>query len=118
MFAIIETGGKQYRVEPGDVLDVELVGGDAEKVRFDRVLVMSGDAGVSLGSPLVEGAVVTATRVALSRGPKIRVFKTKRRNTQRKTKGHRQHLQRVRIEEILPSSSTKERTKKGSAHGA
>jgi large subunit ribosomal protein L21 len=119
MFAIIETGGKQYRVAPGDVLDVELIGGNPdEKVKFERVLMASGDSGVSMGSPLVEGALVMASRVGLTRGPKIRVFKTKRRNTQRRTKGHRQHLQRVRIDEIQLSSGT-EKSKKGTAaHGA
>ncbi len=114
MFAVIESGGKQYRVEPGDVLDVELLGSlaDAEKgaaVRFERVLVVgeTGSAGSDkpaaaprVGNPLVEGALVTASLVGESRGPKIRVFKHKRRNTQRKTIGHRQHYHRVRIDEI------------------
>jgi large subunit ribosomal protein L21 len=116
MFAVIESGGKQYRVEPGDVLDVELLGSlapDAEKgtaVRFERVLAVGGAAEVaaaeggamapSIGKPLVEGAVVTASLVGESRGPKIRVFKHKRRNTQRRTRGHRQHMHRVRIEGI------------------
>jgi large subunit ribosomal protein L21 len=117
MFAVIESGGKQYRVEPGDVLDVELLGSlapDAEKgaaVRFERVLAVGGaDAAAaaegggakapSIGKPLVEGAVVTASLVGESRGPKIRVFKHKRRNTQRRTRGHRQHMHRVRIEAI------------------
>src|SRR5262249_38520639 len=101
------------------VLDVELVGGAADdKVKFERVLMTSGDAGVSFGSPVIEGAVVTASRVGEARGPKIRVFKTKRRNTQRRTKGHRQHLQRVRIDDIQLASG-KEHSKKGStAHGA
>jgi large subunit ribosomal protein L21 len=110
MFAIIETGGKQYRVKPGDVLDIELVGGEGA-VRFERVLMAGTDAGMSVGSPVVDGAVVTASRVAASRGPKIRVFKTKRRNTQRRTHGHRQHLQRVRIDEIqLPEASARRKS--------
>jgi len=123
MFAIIETGGKQYRVEPGDVLDVELLGSLAPEgenaqlaergtaVRFERVLAVggvaaadgkagSGKAAPSIGAPLVEGALVTASLVGVALGPKIRVFKHKRRNTQRKTRGHRQHLHRVRIDEI------------------
>jgi len=112
MFAVIESGGKQYRVEPGDVLDVELMGSlgpDAEKgaaVRFERVLAVGGagadGAAVSqaIGRPLIEGALVTASLVGESKGPKIRVFKHKRRNTQRKTIGHRQHYHRVRIDEI------------------
>jgi large subunit ribosomal protein L21 len=112
MFAVIESGGKQYRVEPGDVLDVELIGSldpDAEKgaaVRFERVLAVGGAAAdgtqvaQAIGKPLVEGALVTASLVGPSKGPKIRVFKHKRRNTQRKTIGHRQHYHRVRIDEI------------------
>jgi large subunit ribosomal protein L21 len=107
MFAVIESGGKQYRVEPGDVLDVELLGSlaeDAEKgaaVRFERVLAVGGtDAAGTFGKPLIEGALVTASLVGESRGPKIRVFKHKRRNTQRKTIGHRQHYHRIRIDEI------------------
>jgi large subunit ribosomal protein L21 len=119
MFAVIESGGKQYRVEPGDVLDVELLGSlapDAEKgaaVRFERVLVVGGSGGAggeggesdasaatSIGRPLVEGALVTASLVGESKGPKLRVFKHKRRNTQRRTRGHRQHFHRVRIDAI------------------
>ncbi len=105
MFAVIESGGKQYRVEAGDVLDVELMGSlgeDPEKgaaVRFERVLLVGGDS-TSVGNPLVEGAVVTASLVGESLGPKLRVFKHKRRNTQRRTRGHRQHMHRVRIDGI------------------
>jgi large subunit ribosomal protein L21 len=107
MFAVIESGGKQYRVEPGEVLDVELLGSippDAEKgaaVRFERVLVVGGEGdSISFGNPVVSGALVTASLVGESRGPKIRVFKHKHRNTQRRTRGHRQHMHRVRIDEI------------------
>ena len=108
MFAVIESGGKQYRVEPGDVLDVELLGSpslesrDAENgsaVKFERVLLIGGDS-VTFGKPVIEGALVTASLVGESKGPKIRVFKTKRRNTQRRTIGHRQHMHRVRIDAI------------------
>jgi large subunit ribosomal protein L21 len=105
MFAVIETGGKQYRVEAGDLLDVELLASlapDAEKgtaVRFERVLAIGSDP-VNLGTPIIEGAVVTASLVGETKGPKIRIFKHKRRNTQRRTNGHRQHLHRVRIDAI------------------
>jgi large subunit ribosomal protein L21 len=108
MFAVIETGGKQYRVEPGEVIDVELMAslatetpeGEANTaVRFERVLMAGGDS-VRFGNPLIEGAVVTASFVGETKGPKIRVFKHKRRNTQRRTRGHRQHYHRVRIDEI------------------
>lgn len=103
MFAVIETGGKQYRVQPGDVIDVELVegaGGDGA-VEFDRVLLVSQDEeGVAVGAPAVDGARVKGTLLGETRGPKIRVFKKKRRKQYRRTTGHRQHLSRVRIEEI------------------
>lgn len=101
MYAVIESGGKQYRVAPGDVIDVELLSGTGEdgSVRFDRVLMVTGDNGTQVGSPL-QGAAVTASLVRAVRGPKIRVFKTKKRLQYRRTKGHRQNLHRVRIDEI------------------
>jgi large subunit ribosomal protein L21 len=106
MYAVIESGGKQYRVAPGDVIDVELLPETGEgSVRFDRVLMVSGDGGAQFGAPLVEGALVTASLVGAVRGPKIRVFKMKKRKQYRRTKGHRQDLHRIRIDEItLPSS--------------
>lgn len=103
MYALIETGGKQYRVAPGDVLDVERVAGAGEageSVEFDRVLMVSGDDGVTVGTPTVAGATVQASVVGEVRGPKIRVFKMKRRKGYRRTRGHRQDLLRVRIEGI------------------
>jgi large subunit ribosomal protein L21 len=103
MYAVIESGGKQYRVAPGDVLDVELLSeaGDAgSSVRFDRVLMVSGDGGLQVGAPVVAGAAVTASLVGAVRGPKIRVFKTKKRIQWRRTRGHRQDLHRIRIEGI------------------
>lgn len=106
MYAVIESGGKQYRVAPGDVIDVELLAqpGEGSAVRFDRVLMVSGDDGPQLGKA-IEGAAVTASLVGEVKGPKIRVFKKKKRTTYRRTTGHRQHMHRVRIDEIqLPSS--------------
>ena len=108
MYAVIQSGGKQYRVAPGDVIDVELLGepGDGGSVRFDQVLMISGsgDDGPRLGQALA-GAAVTASLVGEVKGPKIRVFKKKKRSTYRRTIGHRQHMHRVRIDEIqLPSS--------------
>jgi len=103
MYAVIESGGKQYRVAPGDVLDVELLAGageDGSSVRFDRVLMVSGDAGLQIGNPVVSGAAVTASLVGAVRGPKIRVFKTKKRIQWRRTRGHRQDLHRIRIDGI------------------
>jgi large subunit ribosomal protein L21 len=110
MYAVIESGGKQYRVAPGDVIDVELLAShqdgqsDSDEVRFDRVLLVSGDNGLNVGNPVVAGALVKGAFVDARRGPKIRVFKSKKRKGYRRTKGHRQNLHRVRIEGIeLPS---------------
>jgi large subunit ribosomal protein L21 len=110
MYAVIESGGKQYRVAPGDVIDVELLAShqdgqsDSEEIKFDRVLLVSGDNGLNVGNPVVAGALVKASFVDALRGPKIRVFKYKKRKGDRRTKGHRQNLHRVRIEGIeLPS---------------
>jgi len=102
MYAVIETGGKQYRVTPGDVVDIErtTAGGEGDDVVFDRVLMIGGEDDVRVGAPVVEGATVTATRVSDVRGPKIVVFKKKRRKGYRRTRGHRQDLLRVRIGEI------------------
>jgi len=103
MYAVIETGGKQYRVEPGDVIDVEITSVTGKKVRkvdFDRVLMVSDDKSTRIGSPVVEGAKVTGVLLDEVRGPKIRVFKMKRRKGYRRLQGHRQNLLRVRIENI------------------
>lgn len=102
MYAVIETGGKQYRVKQGDVIEVERGPqvGDDGAVEFDRVLMVGGSDDVSLGSPTVEGAVVRASAMAEVRGPKIHVFKFKRRKGYRRKTGHRQDLLRVRIGEI------------------
>ena len=108
MYAVIESGGKQYRVAPGDVIDVELLGepGEGNAVRFERVLLISGAEGAEgeksgprLGKALA-GAAVTASLVGEVKGPKIRVFKKKKRTTYRKSRGHRQDLVRVRIDGI------------------
>jgi len=106
MFAVIQSGGKQYRVSPGDVLDVERVAlpdgkeDEGSAIQFDRVLMVSGDGGVEVGNPVVEGALVSASLVGAVRGPKIRVFKKKKRKGYRRTTGHRQDLHRVKIGEI------------------
>ena len=103
MYAVIETGGKQYRVEKGDVIDVELAetgGSEERKVRFDRVLMIGGGDGVRIGAPVVFGASVSGALVDEIRGPKIKVFKKKRRKGYKKMQGHRQNLLRVRIDAI------------------
>ncbi len=106
MYAVIESGGKQYRVAPGDVVEVELTGAEGDTLELDRVLMVSGDEGVQVGQPTVAGAKVRASLLGQVRGPKIRVFKSKRRKGYRRTNGHRQNLLRLRIDGIdLPSNS-------------
>lgn len=103
MFAIIRTGGKQYRVAEGDTLMVErdvLAGADGEKVSFGEVLMVGGDK-PQVGAPFVSGAAVKATIVGESRGDKIIVFRKKRRQHHIKRKqGHRQDLVQLRIDSI------------------
>ncbi len=101
MYAIFETGGKQYRVSPGDVLEVELLAGDrAESVQFDRVLMVGGEGAPRLGQPTVRGAVVHASVLGRIRAPKVLVFKKKLRKGYKRLNGHRQDFHRVRIDSI------------------
>ena len=101
MFAVLKTGGKQYRVAKGDVIRVEkLDAKDGDKVTLDEIL-MVGEAGKpKLGTPLVKGASVMAEVVAQARAPKIIVFKKKRRQNYRRKKGHRQDVTILRITDI------------------
>lgn len=111
MFAVIETGGKQYRVEPGDVIDVErlpVTGKKVRKVKFDRILLLGGERDVQIGAPVIKGAQVVGVLQDEVRGPKIRVFKMKRRKGYRRKRGHRQDLLRVRIESIKGARGTSE----------
>lgn len=104
MYAVIETGGKQYRVAPGDIIEVERTrdaAGDDGSVEFGRVLLVGGEGEARVGAPLVDGARVKATALAETRGPKLRIFKMKRRKGYRRTRGHRQNQLRVRIDEIV-----------------
>lgn len=98
MYAVIETGGKQYRVSQGDVLEVEsLQAKVGETVELSRVLLLQDDKDIKVGSPLIDGGVVKAEVVAQTRGPKTIVFKKKRRKAYRRTRGHRQSLTRLKI---------------------
>jgi len=91
MYAVIKTGGKQYRVQAGDMLIVEKLDGEpGAKVAFDQVLMLGDGAGVTVGAPLIDGAVVNATLVETRKGEKIKVFKKIRRQGYRRTGGHRQ----------------------------
>ena len=103
MFAVIRTGGKQYRVAPNDVIEIEKIAGNpGDIVELGEVLLLGGaDGGPKAGAPLIAGALVAAEVVEQGRGEKIRVFKKKRRKGYRRTKGHRQLLTTVRITEIL-----------------
>ena len=101
MFAVIKTGGKQYRVAADDVLQVDKVKGEpGEIVQFGEVLVVGGDS-VQLGAPSVSGASVAAEVIEQGRGPKIIAFKKRRRKNSRRKRGHRQEFTLVRITEIL-----------------
>ncbi len=100
MFAVIRTGGKQYRVAKDDVLDVERLEGDeGASVTFADVLALGGSQ-PTYGTPIVEGASVGAEIVAQKRGPKVIAFKKKRRKNTHRKRGHRQHLTTVRITDV------------------
>jgi large subunit ribosomal protein L21 len=101
VYAIIETGGKQYRVEEGDVLSIEkLEDEEGAVVELGRVLMVSDDNGFTVGAPVVEGAVVNAKILEHARDKKKIVFRYKNKNRYRVKKGHRQPLTRVQIESI------------------
>jgi large subunit ribosomal protein L21 len=101
MYAVIRTGGKQYRVAEGDVVIIEkLDAKENEEVTFDEVLLVADDSGVKVGKPLVEGAKVTATVEAQKKAKKILVFKYKAKSNYRRRQGHRQPYTKVKIEKI------------------
>ena len=101
MYAVIETGGKQYRVENGDVLTVEKLGIEAgEKVAFDKVLVIGDENGVRIGKPYLEGETVEAEVVENGKGKKIVIFKYKNKKDYRKKQGHRQPYTMVESKSI------------------
>jgi large subunit ribosomal protein L21 len=98
MFAVIRTGGKQYRVAENDVIKVERLDGEAgASVTLDQVLMVGEGEKVTVGAPLVDGASVSAEVVEQGRGPKLIVFKKKRRQNYRRKKGHRQDLTTLKI---------------------
>lgn len=101
-YAIIQTGGKQYRVAPGETIDVEFLPvPPGDEVRFEQVLLVAGETGLSVGAPTVPGASVTANVVAQERGDKIIVFRYKNKTRYRRKTGHRQDLTRLQIKEII-----------------
>lgn len=114
MYAVVKTGGKQYRVAAGDVIKVERLGGDVgETIELDQVLMVGGDdvdGGAHVGTPVLEGASVKAEVLDQNKAPKVLVFKKKRRKNHRRMRGHRQPQTVLRIRDIAvaegPSAAT------------
>lgn len=101
MFAVIKTGGKQYRVAADDVLTIEkLAGAEGDKIEFTEVLALGEGADTTFGAPFIEGAIVTAEVVSHGRAKKVIAFKKRRRQNSKRTRGHRQHQTTVRITSI------------------
>ena len=101
MYAVVTTGGKQYRVEAGSELVIERLAEEAgASVTFDRVLLIGDGEAITIGTPTVDGASVSGTVLREELGPKLIIFKFKQKATYRRTRGHRQHMVRVRIDEI------------------
>ncbi|HHK74041.1 MAG TPA: 50S ribosomal protein L21 [Rhizobiales bacterium] len=123
MFAVISTGGKQYKVSQGDLLDVEKLEGEiGDQVVLDKVLMLGGEKPL-IGTPFVEGASVAAEIINQTRAAKIIVFKKKRRKNYRRKKGHRQHITVLKIADILtngarPEAAAKPAGKKAPAKAA
>jgi len=116
MYAVIRTGGKQYRVEKDAVLKLEkLPGAAGESLTFDQVLLLGDGESTQVGSPLLDGASVTAEVLEQARGPKIVVFKKKRRKNHRRKNGHRQDLTVVRITDIQAEAGKKASRPRGKA---
>jgi large subunit ribosomal protein L21 len=98
---VIRSGGKQHRVEPGQSIRVEKLGGEiGDTVELSEVLLVAGDGDARVGTPLIEGAKAVGTITAQARGPKITVFKMKRRKGYKRKQGHRQAFTEVRVDRI------------------
>ena len=101
MYAVVRSGGKQVRVAPGESVRVEKLDGEVgQEVALDEVLLIGGDADVKIGTPLVDGARVVGTITEQGRGPKITIFKAKRRKQYRRKQGHRQAYTEIRVERV------------------
>ena len=102
MYAVIKSGGKQYRVEAGATLRVEAIAAEVgANLSFEEVLLVGAGDAVKVGAPLVSGALVKATVLAHGRGDKVKIFKLRRRKHFQKTQGHRQSYTEVRIDDIV-----------------
>lgn len=105
-FAVIETGGKQYRVSPGSILEVEKIEAkEGSTISFDKVLMYQDSKDPILGTPFVKGMTVTAEVLAQTQGQKIRVFTYKPKKRQRRTQGHRQQITQLKIMDIETGSA-------------
>jgi len=117
MFAVIKTGGKQYKVASGDVIEVEKLDGEAgSSVNMDQILLVSDGSEITSGAPLVDGALVSAEIIEQRRSDKIKIFKKKRRKGYRRTAGHRQYLTTLKITDIALAGAKKAATKKAAEH--
>ncbi|MGD8624055.1 MAG: 50S ribosomal protein L21 [Anaerolineae bacterium] len=102
MYAVIKTGGKQYRVKPGDTIDVEKLPYDVgDEIELDQVLLVANGSDAQIGRPLVKGAKVKATVTRQAKGRKVVIFKYRPSKRYRRKRGHRQHYTRLRIDEIV-----------------
>lgn len=116
MYAVIKTGGKQYKVAAGDYLKVEKLDGDVgSKVVIDKILMVADGDNVTIGSPLVTGAKVNATVLSHGKGDKVMIFKFHRRKHYRKTQGHRQSYTEIQIDDINGKSAAKAEAKTAAA---
>lgn len=101
MFAVLKTGGKQYKVQAGDKIKVEKLEAEAgAKINLDEILFVGDDKTTTIGTPFVKGASVSAKVLEHKRAPKVTVFKKKRRQNYRRTQGHKQHLTVIEITDI------------------
>ena len=119
MYAVIKTGGKQYKVAAGDYLKVEKLDGDVgSKVVIDKILMVADGDNVTIGSPLVAGAKVNATVLSHGKGDKVMIFKFHRRKHYRKTQGHRQSYTEIQIDDINGKSAARAEAKPAAAKEA
>jgi large subunit ribosomal protein L21 len=102
MYAVISTGGKQYRVSKGDVVEIEKLDANAgDNVEFDQVLMIKEKAAVKIGKPVIQGAKVSGTILEQKKAKKVIIFKKKKKKQYRRTRGHRQLLTAVKIKDII-----------------
>ncbi|MCA1442090.1 50S ribosomal protein L21 [Ensifer sp. IC4062] len=113
MFAVIKTGGKQYRVAANDVITIEkLEGVQGDKIEFTEILMVGAGADATIGAPFVEGAVVSAEVVEQGRAKKVIAFKKRRRQNSKRSRGHRQHQTTVRILDIAAAGGKAKKASK------